>query len=128
MQKQMGNRVDNMEKLSELIDLTILESIKKYDNTYNLGKNSFEELISMGELVDRLSIVNFKLYKLKDEVMDRQDDEKFKSWASVEDVKLVMERARLKRCIDEKLITTINRVNNGNTSGGFNPEVKKYGN
>ena len=124
----MGNRVDNMEKLSELIDLTILESIKKYDNTYNLGKNSFEELISMGELVDRLSIVNFKLYKLKDEVMDRQDDEKFKSWASVEDVKLVMERARLKRCIDEKLITTINRVNNGNTSGGFNPEVKKYGN
>jgi len=117
-----------MEKLSELIDLTILESIKKYDNTYNLGKNSFEELISMGELVDRLSIVNFKLYKLKDEVMDRQDDEKFKSWASVEDVKLVMERARLKRCIDEKLITTINRVNNGNTSGGFNPEVKKYGN
>lgn len=128
MQKQMGDRVDNMEKLSELIDLTILESIKKYDNTYNLGKNSFEELISMGELVDRLSIVNFKLYKLKDEVMDRQDDEKFKAWASVEDVKLVMERARLKRCIDEKLITIINRVNSGNASGGFNPEVKKYGN
>jgi hypothetical protein len=39
-----------------------------------------------------------------------------------------MERARLKRCIDEKLITIINRVNNGNITGGFNPEVKKYGN
>ena len=126
----MGNLVDNMEKLPviELINLKILETIEKYDFTYNLGDNSFEELISMGELVDRLSIVNFKLYMLKDQVMNRQDDEKFKAWASVEDVKLVMERARLKRCIDEKLITTINRVKAGETNGGFNPEVKKYGN
>ena len=114
--------------ISNLIDEQILLAIKNYDNSYELGDNSFEELISMGELVDRLSIVNFKLYKLKDEVMDRQDDESFKAWASVEDVKLVMERARLKRCIDEKLITIINRVNSGNTTGGFNPEVKKYGN
>lgn len=114
--------------ISNLIDEQIHLAIKHYDNSYELGDNAFEELISMGELVDRLSIVNFKLYKLKDEVMDRQDDEKFKSWASVEDVKLVMERARLKRCIDEKLITIINRVNSGNASGGFNPEVKKYGN
>ena len=128
MQKQMGNRVDNMEKLSELIDLTILESIKKYDNTYNFGKNSFEELISMGELVDRLSIVNFKLYKLKDEVMNKQNDEKFKAWASVEDVKLVIERARLKKCIDQKLISIIKKIKDGDQSGGFNPEVKKYGN
>lgn len=130
MQKQIGNLVDNMEKLlvSELINLKILETIENYDFTYDLGDNSFEELISMGELVDRLSIVNFKLYMLKDQVMNRQDDEKFKAWASVEDVKLVMERARLKRCIDEKLITTINRVKAGETNGGFNPEVKKYGN
>lgn len=114
--------------ISNLIDEQIHLAIKNYDNSYKLDDNPFEELISMGELVDRLSIVNFKLYKLKDEVMDRQDDEKFKSWASVEDVKLVMERARLKRCIDEKLIKIINRVNSGNVSGGFNPEVKKYGN
>lgn len=113
--------------LSELIDSQINLAIKNYDNSYELKSNSFEELLSMGELVDRLSIVNFKLYKLKDEVMNRQNDESFKSWASVEDVKLVMERARLKRCIDEKLIFTINRINNGNTNGGFNPEVKKYG-
>jgi hypothetical protein len=113
--------------LSDLIDEQIKESISKYDNSYDLGNNSFEELISMGELVDRLSIINFKLYKLKDEVMDRQEDEDFKSWASVEDVKLVMERARLKKCIDEKLIKIINRVNTGEISGGFNPEVKKYG-
>lgn len=120
--------MEKIQNLSNLIDEQIHQSINQYDNSYELGKNSFEELISMGELVDRLSIVNFKLYKLKDEVMDRQDDEKFKSWASVEDVKLVMERARLKRCIDEKIISTIHRVVNGNINGGFNPEVKKYGN
>jgi hypothetical protein len=115
-----------MDKLSENIEKIIITSIKDYDNSYELG-NSFEELLSMGELVDRLSIVNFKLYKLKDEVMDRQDDDEFKSWASVEDVKLVRERARLKKCIDEKLIGIISRINGGDESAGFNPEVKKYG-
>lgn len=116
-----------MGSLSEIIDSIIENSIKEYDNSYNLPENSFEKLLSMGELVDRLSIVNFKLYKLKDEVMDRQDDDEFKSWASVEDVKLVRERARLKKCIDEKLIGIISRINGGDESGGFNPEVKKYG-
>lgn len=114
--------------LSELIDLKISDSINEYDGTYQLEDNPFEEILSLGELIDRLSIVNFKLYKLKDEVMNRTNDESFKSWASVEDVKLVKERAKLKRCIDTKLIYTLNRVINGDTSGGFNPEVKKYGN
>lgn len=115
------------ENISELIDLTINQSIKNYDGSYNLD-NPFEELLSMGELVDRLSIVNFKLYKLKDEVIDNPNDESFKSWASVEDVKLVRERARLKKCIDEKIISMITRVENGDSTAGFNPEVKKYGN
>ena len=75
-----------------------------------------------------MSIVNFKLFKLKDEVMDCQNDEKFKAWASVEDVKLVIERSRLKKCIDQKLISIIKKIKNNDTSGGFNPEVKKYGN
>ena len=117
-----------MVKLSDTIQEIIENSIKSYDNSYVLGESSFEELISMGELVDRLSIVNFKLYKLKDEVMDRPNDSDFKSWASVEDVKLVRERARLKKCIDEKLIYIINKINSGESDGGFNPEVKKYGN
>lgn len=117
-----------MENFSTIIDLVIEQAIENHDDSYDLG-NPFEELISMGELVDRLSIINFKLYRLKDKVMDTPDnDVRFKAWASVEDVKLVMERARLKRCIDEKLITIIQRINSGNASGGFNPEVKKYGN
>ena len=65
--------------------------------------------------------------KLKDDVMLKENDNEFKSWASVEDVKLVKERARLKRCIDAKLISVINKISNGDSSGGFNPEVKKYG-
>ena len=115
--------------LSDLIDLKIEDSIKNYDNSYSLEEetNSFEQLLSLGELVDRLSIVNFKLYKLKDEVMLRLDDESFKSWASVEDVKLVKERSRLKKCIDEKLLKMFLRFKNGDESAGFNPEVKKYG-
>ena len=113
--------------MSDIIDSIITNSIINYDNSYELG-NPFEELLSMGELVDRLSIVNFKLYKLKDEVMIRLDDEEFKSWASVEDVKLVRERARLKKCIDEKLISIITKINKGDNTAGFNPEVKKYGN
>ena len=113
--------------LSDNIESVILNSIENYDQTYNLG-NPFEELLSMGELVDRLAIVNFKLYKLKDEVMLNPEDEEFKSWASVEDVKLVRERARLKKCIDEKVVSMFTRYKSGDSSAGFNPEVKKYGN
>ena len=75
----------------------------------------------MGELIDRLSIVNFKLYTLKNEVMKRRDDEKFRAWASVEDVRLVEERARLKKCIDEKLAEYVCN------KACFNPETKSYG-
>jgi len=115
--------------LSDLIDLKIKDSIKNYDNSYSLAEenNPFEELLSLGELVDRLSIINFKLYKLKDEVMLRFNDEDFKSWASVEDVKLVKERSRLKKCIDEKLLKMFLRFKSGDENAGFNPEVKKYG-
>jgi hypothetical protein len=90
--------------------------------------NPFEELISMGELVDRLSIINFKLYKLKDDVMNRPDDAEFGAWAAKEDVRLVLERARLKKCIDEKLITIIKTMTQSKIDYGFNAEVKKYGN
>jgi hypothetical protein len=108
------------------INEIIVKAIENYDGSYQLD-NSFEELISFGEIVDRLSIVNFKLFVLKDEVMKRPDDKKFKAWASVEDVKLVKERSRLKKCIDEKLLAIIKRVITGDETGGFNPEVKKYG-
>jgi hypothetical protein len=113
-------------KISELIDNHILEAIDKFDGDYSLN-NPFEELISFGELVDRLSVVNFKLFKLKDEVMMRPDDQDFRGWASIEDVKLCKERSRLKRCIDEKLASMMVRVRDGDPSAGHNSETKLYG-
>jgi len=115
-----------LKSISEVIDSIVLESVKSFDGSYNID-SPFGDLLSFGELVDRLSIVNFKLFTLKDRVMDSSDDE-FKSWASVEDVRLVEERARLKRCIDEKLCGMIYKMLQGDEVAGFNPEVKKYGN
>lgn len=112
--------------MDEIINSIIENSIDNYDKSVILD-NPYEDLISMGEIVDRLSIVNFKLFTLKDEVMKRQKDKNFCAWASIEDVKLVKERSRLKKCIDQKLVSMINKVINGDKSGGFNPEVKKYG-
>jgi hypothetical protein len=116
---------------SDSIESAILNAIQEYDGSFELSdsisENSFETLISMGELVDRLSIVNFKLYKLKDEVMNRPDDQDFRAWASVEDVRLVEERARLKKCIDVKTIGMFRKYQSGDQEAGFNPEVKKYG-
>lgn len=116
-----------MSAISDSIDQIIVASVKKYDQTFAFIENSFEEILSFGELVDRLSIINFKLYKLKDEVMAETASDSFKSWAANEDVKLVMERARLKKAIDSKILYIIHRVINGDSTGGINSEVKKYG-
>ena len=110
---------------SDTLENYVKKAVVSYDGSYN-NEDSFADLLSMGELVDRLSIVNFKLYVLKDKVMESQEDT-FKSWASVEDVKLVMERARLKKAIDAKLVHMINIILSGDESGGFNSEVKIYG-
>jgi hypothetical protein len=88
--------------------------------------NPFEKLLSMGELIDRLTIVNIKLFNLKNDVMN-SDSEEFRAKASVTDVELVLERARLKRCIDTKLSALIQRTINGDDSGAYNPEAKQYG-
>lgn len=103
--------------LSKEIDTAICNAIVTYDGSYKLD-NPFEGLLSMGELVDRLSIVNFKLYTLKNKVMQSEDPE-FKAWAAEEDVRLVEERARLKRCIDEKMVAMI-------AGSTFNAESKLY--
>ena len=113
-------------EFSELVEKQVELSVKSYDGSYN-NTEPLRDLVSMGELVDRLSIVNFKLYTLKDKVME-STDESFRAWASVEDVKLVMERSRLKKAIDRQLAHMICTILSGDTSGGSNPEVKRYGN
>jgi len=114
------------EIISDAIDKTIKDAILYYDGDVSCSC-SFSKLLSFGELVDRLSIVNFKLFTLKNKVILESDNVEFKAWAATEDVKLVEERSRLKKCIDEKLIHIINRLSDDDASGGFNPEVKNYG-
>ena len=117
-----------MPKASDQIEKIINETISNYNGDYKLEVNNpFEELISFGEIVDRLAIVNFKLYTLKDEVIKRPQDKNFRSWASEEDVKLCKERSRLKTCIDKKILTMFKRYSLGDNNAGFNPETKKYG-
>jgi hypothetical protein len=117
--------MDEEQGVSQLIDGVISQSVQSFHEADYQELNEFEELLSLGELTDRLTIVNIKLFKLKDDVMS-SDDAEFKSWAAEQDVYLVMERARLKRCIDTKLKTEIDRIVRTGESG-YNPEVKKYG-
>jgi len=109
-------------KISNTINQIIVEATRNFpEGSYEL--DAFETLLSFGELVDRLSIVNFKLYNLKDKVEGASPE--FKAWAAEHDIVLVEERARLEKCIDLKLLAIIARSNSG--SENFNPEVKRYG-
>ena len=114
--------------MSEAIEDVVNKAIEYFDDTVFLEATSeFEKLISFGELVDRLSIVNFKLYRLKDRVIDNSLSDKDKRLASIADVRLCEERSRLKTCIDNKLIAMIGREIYEDGINEFNPEVKKYG-
>ena len=117
--------MDEKQTLSDLMNQVVSNSVEYWEFADYKESNEFEELLSLGELTDRLTIVNIKLYKLKDDVM-LSEDPTFKSWAAEQDVYLVMDRARLKRCIDKKLKAEVDRVLTTGKSG-YNPEVKKYG-
>lgn len=112
--------------ISDEIDKIINKAIEEFDDSHFL-ESPFEKLISFSELVDRLSIVNFKLYRLKDKVIDKTlaDDECIR--AAIEDVRLCEERSRLKRCINDKLIAIIKRAMENDETADPNPEVKDYG-
>ena len=90
-------------------------------------QNRFEKLLSMGELVDRLTITNKKLWEekiIQTNLHNIYGEEELAESAG-RDVRLCKERARLKACIDEKLIAIITRIIYGEDAG-FNKEVKNY--
>ena len=90
-------------------------------------QNQFEKLLSMGELIDRLTIVNKKLWTEKEVQfnLDVHYHTEELALSAENDVRLCKERARLKACIDEKLIAIITRIVYGEDAG-FNKEVKNY--
>ena len=112
--------------MDKIIEEIIQNAIDSYDGSYTL-ENHFEKSVSFSELVDKLSIVNFKLFTLKNEVANNQD-EKFRAWASYEDINLVKERSNLKKCINEKLVAIVSRIVKEGKDDTAVPEFKQYGN
>ena len=110
----------NASVFSEEIEKVIIEAVNSFDD-HAIYVGVALKLLSMGELIDRLTIVNCKLFNLKNDVIDNKNNKEFCAWAAIEDVHLVEERARLKKCIDTKLISYIVGTST------FNPETKKYG-
>ena len=56
--------MDEKQSITELLNTIIRKSSESF-HSYNYKEvNEFEELLSLGELVDRLTIVNIKLYIL----------------------------------------------------------------
>lgn len=104
---------------SDLVNMIIQKAIDRFDGTFEL--EPFEELLTIGELIDRLSIVNFKLYTLKDEVTRREDDKDFCAWAAKHDVFLCSQRSKIKNCIDMKLLAMLSH------DCVHEPETKIYG-
>ena len=118
-----------MNKFSNFIQERISNIAKDHEKIKPLG-NPFRDVLSLGELIDLLAIVNIKLYKLKDAVIQKNTSSKehidFREKASIADVRLCEERSRLKACIDKKLDHMIMIHISGNDTT-FNEEVKNYG-
>lgn len=115
--------------ISDEVEKIIEKAFEKdKECVYEYTENIYEDLISLGELIDRLTICNYKLYRLKDDVMKETATKDFKAWAANQDVKLVLERSRLKKCIDQKVISMIDAYKNNKEKSFFNPETKNYNN
>lgn len=113
--------------ISDAIDDLIFESLRNFDGKLDPVDHVFEGLINFSFLIDSLSIANIKIFTLKNEVMSRQHDKEFCANAAVLDCKLVLERARIKRALDRKILSMLNSVKNGDEHAGTVEEVKNYG-
>lgn len=102
-------------------------------------KHFMEELTTISELIDRLSIENIRLWMLKDEVValkkeldkgvsKEREQEIYKVLAqkAIADVDIVKKRSAVKRAIDESLIKLVENVTKGKTVNVTN-EHKSYG-
>ncbi len=84
------------------------------------------DLLTIGELVDRLTIVNIKLFKLKDYQLGANLLNIDLALSAKADVNLVKERANLKKTITEKICDMIAREYNKIDRPDAD-EVKMYG-
>ncbi len=107
--------------------------------TKQKGNIQLEDLTTLSELIDRLSIENIRLWNLKDEVMalkkeldggvsTEREQEIYKILAgkAVADVDIVKKRSMVKRAIDQGLIALVQNVIEGKNVSVVN-EHKAYG-
>ena len=115
--------MNNILKLSDTIENIINKAIIEFDGSCKC--EPFEEILSIGEIIDRLAIVNFKLYTLKNQVVKKSNDKDFCAWAAKHDVFLCDKRSSLKNCIDAKIFAMIRK--NLDHLSSSQPETKLYG-
>ena len=116
------------EEIAEVVDRRIHQAILK-ESLEGRGPEpvAFMELDGFAELVDRLAIVNIKLFKLKD-LQTEETDEKILAASAKLDVDLCKTRSKLKNALNAKIAQIIQDVCDSDVD--FNPqepEVKVYG-
>lgn len=84
------------------------------------------ESVSLSELIDKLVIVNLKLFKLKDLQQESDDPEKLAQSAK-KDVSLCKERNLLKNAIQQKFLALVVEAQKGSIDMEGGAEVKMYG-
>ena len=100
---------------------------------------NLEELTTISELIDRLSIENIRLWMLKDDVMALKKEldkgvtkereleiNKVLANKAIADVDIVKKRSTAKRAIDEALVRLVEKVTSGEQVA-ISKEHKAYG-
>lgn len=113
------------EAIAERIDERIREFFATTDVDFWFEPSHTLRLLTIGELVDRLTIVNIKLFKLKDYQQSSNDGVGLARSAKA-DVELCRERSNIKNAITEKILDMASKVYNQMERSDSN-EVKLYG-
>lgn len=95
--------------LGETIEVAVRKALENHEN---YPVSPLDALVTFGELVDRLAIVNIKLYHVKHREKELSDPVQLAA-AAKEDILLCKERSVLKNCINEKIVALVSRVAGG---------------
>ena len=107
------------------IESVIIDHFESTDVDLWFEPSATLRMLTLGELVDRLTIVNLKLFKLKD--MQSSSTAGISLALSAKaDVNLCKERSNIKAAINEKILDMCSRVYNGMERSDVNEE-KIYG-
>jgi hypothetical protein len=116
---------DAAKGIDQVIESVVREHFQTTDVDLWFQPSAAIQLMTLGELIDRLTIVNLKLFKLKD-LQAASTAGVSLALSAKADVSLCKERSNLKAAINEKLLDVCARVYNGLERSDVN-EDKIYG-